>query len=195
MQLQRERYPAGCIKSICSGQVTIISSLTPVCTCTPCRTEILILVPQLESKLFNRVKIAILNMKQVLGSPTACNFQAKGETMPLFQIHVFLKPYRADQINLRCLFTLCNHRIVQIGRDIRRSLIQPLLKALNSGTACLGLFFSQVLKTIKDRHNPLGQPVPIPCYPQSDFVPPYMQSEPLISTCACCLSSSCHVPL
>lgn len=62
-----------------------------------------------------------------------------------------------------------------MGRHIRRSLIQPFLlkeqATLNSGTACLGLFFSQVLKTINDRNNPFGQPVPIPHYPQSHFSP------------------------
>lgn len=154
MPLQRQRYPASCIKSTCSRQVTTISSLTPVRTCTPCRTGIPILVLQLESKLFTtRVKIASRNTKQVFGSPTARTFQAKGETMPLFQIHVFLKEYREDQINLCYLFTLCNHRIVQVGRGIRRSLIQTLLTAqatLSSGTGCMRLFFSQVLKTIKE---------------------------------------------
>jgi len=101
MLLQRERHPASCIKPICSRQVAITISLTPVPRCTPCRTGIPILVLQPENKLFtNRVKVDVLSTKQVLGSPTAWGCQAKGETIPLFQIHVFLKQYREDHIHL-----------------------------------------------------------------------------------------------
>lgn len=79
-----------------------------------------------------------------------------------------------------------------LGRNIRRSLIQPLLKVqatANWGTSCLGLFFSQFLKTIKD----FEQPLPILYYPQ--IFSHYIQSETLISACACYLSTSNHEPL
>lgn len=53
-----------------------------------------------------------------------------------------------------------------LGRNIRRSLIWPLLKVQpHQSEKLLAWGFSSVQRTIKD----FGQPLPILCYPQSDF--------------------------
>lgn len=107
----------------------------------------------LETNSFtNSVWIAIQNEKTKHWFHTAWTFPLKAETLPLFQIYVFLlKQYREAQVNLTYLFTLCNFWVVQVGKEIGRSPIQPLLRAqaaLNSVPIPELLLAEQVLQTL-----------------------------------------------
>lgn len=114
------------------------------------------------SKLLpSRAEMVILDMKmkQGLHSPTAGACQARAEPCHSSRT-VFLQQCKEDQMSICCLFILCSPR--KKHQEISN---WPLLKVQttpNWETSCLELFFSQVIKDF-------GQPLPMPCYPQSDF--------------------------
>lgn len=78
-------------------------------------------------------------------------------------------------------FFLKDHRRIQVGRDVERSLVQP---PAQSRVTCeiAQVFVQAALESLQQRslHSLSGWPPPLPACPHEEKVAPYIQPEPLL---------------